>query len=93
MALISTAAAAVISVAAFTGSSADTPKDLVLAQARSYPSTQGQVQAAGGNYMTTPEGCTYRRTQAPGYPARWILVVNPHHVGAAPATTKCPGMR
>ncbi|MFW2587308.1 hypothetical protein [Sagittula sp. SSi028] len=60
------------------------------------PSVPGMVQAQAvtnqAEFMTTPEGCTYRRTQAPGYPPRWILIVNPHHIGKAPATMKCPGM-
>ncbi len=45
-----------------------------------------------GDYYTTPQNCTYRRTQAPGYPASWILVLNPYHVGRAPAHRGCRGM-
>lgn len=64
---------------------------IVLAQAQPMVSTQGTV-APQGDYMTTAEGCTYRRTQAPGYPARWILVLNPHHLGLKNSPRRCKGM-
>ncbi|MFZ5961624.1 hypothetical protein ACOXXX_01620 [Thalassococcus sp. BH17M4-6] len=49
--------------------------------------------AAGfqGEYYTTPDNCTYRRTQAPGYPAQWYLVQNPHHIGRPTAHRGCRG--
>jgi hypothetical protein len=62
-----------------------------LAQAKPMVSTQGYV-APQGDYMTTAQGCTYRRTQAPGYPARWILVLNPHHLGLPNSPRSCKGM-
>jgi len=64
---------------------------LMLAQAQPFVGTQGRM-ASGGNYMTLANGCTYRKTQAPGYPPRWILVVNPHHMGRKVARAKCKGM-
>lgn len=70
---------------------AEMPKSLVLAQAQPMISTQGTV-APQGDYMTTPEGCTYRRTKAPGYPERWILVLNPHHLGLPNSPRGCKGM-
>lgn len=50
-------------------------------------------QGASGDYMTTAEGCTYRRTQAPGYAPKWILVLNPHHIGRPNSPLDCNGMR
>ncbi|MDJ0823449.1 MAG: hypothetical protein QNJ09_16770 [Paracoccaceae bacterium] len=58
-----------------------------LAQARP------QVGAQGGETMTTPQGCTYRRTKVPGLPERWILVLDAAHQGQTNALTRCPGMR
>ncbi|UMA66249.1 hypothetical protein LVO79_07350 [Roseivivax marinus] len=49
-------------------------------------------QSYSGQWFTTPDRCTYSRTQAPGYRVRWILVLNPHHVGTPPAHRGCPGM-
>jgi hypothetical protein len=66
-------------------------KDLILSQAQPFISTQGAA-VQNGNYMTTPQGCTYRKTQAPGYPARWILVLNPHHIGKPNSPRNCKGM-
>ncbi|MCT4558528.1 MAG: hypothetical protein N4A61_10775 [Pelagimonas sp.] len=86
-------AASVITFAAFSGSEAQVPRDLMMAQAQPTISTQG-VRAPQGEYMTTHQGCTYRKTQAPGYPARWILVVNPKNLNMAsnPTNVKCRGM-
>ncbi|MDA7430749.1 hypothetical protein PGB28_19990 [Primorskyibacter aestuariivivens] len=53
-------------------------------------STQGGAASA---YMTTADGCTYRRAQAPGYAPTWILVLNPHHIGRPNSPRHCPGMR
>lgn len=49
-------------------------------------------QGAAGNYMTTADGCTYRRTQAPGFAPAWILVLNPHHIGRPNSPRHCSGM-
>ncbi|WP_425070191.1 hypothetical protein [Sagittula sp. S175] len=92
MGIITAAAAAMLGLASLTTTDADTPKGLMLAQASPYITTQGYVAPQGNDYMTTAEGCTYRRTQAPGYPPRWILVVNPHHIGKAPSRARCKGM-
>lgn len=53
-------------------------------------SSQGGMS---GDYMTTADGCTYRRTQAPGYAPKWILVLNPHHIGRPNSPRHCVGMR
>ena len=64
---------------------------VILAQAQPFVGSQG-VSAPRGNYMTTPEGCTYRRTQAPGHPPQWIIVLNPHHLGLPASPRTCKGM-
>lgn len=43
-----------------------------------------------GQWYVTPGGCSYSRTQAPGYPPKWYLIVNPHHLGQPPAKPSCP---
>ena len=85
-----TLAAATIGLATLNSSDAGTPK-ILLAQAQPFIATQG-IAAPQGDYMTTPEGCTYRRTQAPGHPARWIIVLNPHHIGKSVSPKRCKGM-
>ncbi len=35
----------------------------------------------GGQHFTNGYGCTYSRTQAPGYPVVWILQVNSRQNG------------
>jgi hypothetical protein len=62
-----------------------------LAAAAQRPETQHIAFVQQGDYLTTEDNCTYRRTQAPGYPPMWILVLNPHHIGAPPAHRRCPG--
>ncbi|SPF81850.1 hypothetical protein [Pseudoprimorskyibacter insulae] len=47
--------------------------------------------ALGAEFYTTPDNCTYRRTQAPGYPPMWIIIRNPHHIGRPDAPRHCPG--
>lgn len=91
MAILSFASTA-LTLAALTATDADTPTTMHLAQARPYLGTQGVVMGQQGDYMTTPEGCTYRRTQAPGQPVRWIVVLNPHHIGKPSSPGKCKGM-
>ena len=74
---------------------AEDPSDAkaqMLAQAQPTISTQGSTMAPRGDYMTTPQGCTYRRTQAPGYPERWILIVNPQQLGLPTRGKGCKGM-
>lgn len=91
MPLIPLAAAASLSLVSLTDTEAVTPEKLYLAQAQPYIATQG-VTGPRGDYMTTADGCTYRRTQAPGHPVRWIIVLNPHHVGKGVSRSKCKGM-
>lgn len=45
-----------------------------------------------GQWYTAPNGCSYSRAQAPGYPPSWHLILNPHHIGKASAKTRCPVM-
>lgn len=52
------------------------------------PIPAGTVQT-GSQWITTPDGCSYSRTQAPGYAAQWILILNPHHIGRPNAHMKC----
>ncbi|WP_071674541.1 hypothetical protein [Nioella nitratireducens] len=41
---------------------------------------------------TTPQGCSYSRAQAPGYPPTWHLILNPQRVGLPVPTGRCPVM-
>lgn len=43
-----------------------------------------------GQWYTTPEGCSYSRAKAPGYPETWHLILNPHHIGKPAAKKSCP---
>lgn len=45
-----------------------------------------------GQWYTTPDGCSYSRAQAPGYPPSWHLIINPHHIGQPNAKASCPAM-
>ena len=81
MALIALTSAAAFGLAALSMTGADAPESLHMAQAQPFITTQGVV-GPRGDYMTTAEGCTYRRTQAPGQPVRelarygkWRLVM------------------
>ncbi|WP_299922254.1 hypothetical protein [uncultured Pelagimonas sp.] len=67
------------------------PKGEVLAQAVPFMSTQGIV-VPRGDVMTTAKGCSYQRTQAPGHPPRWILIVNPQRLGLPKPPRRCSGM-
>lgn len=91
MSLAALVTAATIGLAALTASEADTDKLPLFSQARPFVGSQGSV-APQGDYMTTKRGCTYRRTQAPGYPPRWILVLNPVHIGRPVSPRSCKGM-
>ncbi|MFY0311940.1 hypothetical protein ACFMBG_18830 [Leisingera sp. D0M16] len=53
---------------------------------------QGDGPVWGGNakHWTSPDGCTYSRTQAPGREPVWYLVLNPHHAGKPNAHGGCP---
>lgn len=52
------------------------------------PIPAGTVQT-GSQWITTPNGCSYSRTQAPGRPVQWILILNPHHIGQPDAHIGC----
>lgn len=88
--ILTTAAAAAISFASLVTPD-KAPSDYQLAQVMPFVSTQGVV-APRGQYMTTANGCSYQRTQAPGYPPRWILIVNPARLGLPAAPRGCRGM-
>ena len=47
------------------------------------------MYAQAGQWYTAPNGCSYTRTQAPGQPVQWFLIVNPHHIGGRNATSAC----
>lgn len=47
-------------------------------------------ESHGGQWYTTPAGCSYSRAQAPGYPASWHLILNPHHINQPAAKPSCP---
>lgn len=85
--------ASALGLVSLTAQDAPAPKALLMAQAAPYVTSQGGMAAPQSTYMTTPEGCTYRKTKAPGYPARWILVVNPARIGMPTPARKCRGMR
>jgi hypothetical protein len=48
--------------------------------------------AALAQTYTTPDGCSYTRAQAPGYPATWHLIINPERVGLPTPTARCAAM-
>lgn len=50
------------------------------------------VFAQAGQWYQAPNGCSYSRTQAPGQPVVWMLILNPHHIGGRNATRACPSM-
>jgi hypothetical protein len=85
-------ATAALTLSALTSAGADAPSGAILAQAMPTVPAQATSMTPNGNYMTLANGCTYRRTQAPGHPPRWILVLNPHHLGLAVSRARCSGM-
>lgn len=91
MSITALVTASAIGLVSLTAQDVPAPKDLMLAQAAPYVSTQS-VMVPNGDYKTMANGCTYRRTQAPGYPVRWILVVNPSRIGLPAAPGRCRGM-
>lgn len=82
--------AAAFGLVAFSGADANVPSTLHLAQTQKAPSLP--VTALGSDYKVMSNGCTYRKTQAPGYEPRWILIVNPQALGQQLPTGKCKGM-
>ncbi|WP_146588894.1 hypothetical protein [Puniceibacterium confluentis] len=87
LALALTSSAAVADLQGFTTGLSDGA-----AEARVWTVAGGPGAGFQGDYYTTADNCTYRRTQAPGYPAGWILVLNPFHVGKPSAHRGCRGM-
>ncbi|MCT4609078.1 MAG: hypothetical protein N4A70_07700 [Pelagimonas sp.] len=81
-----------LGTASLSSTEATTPKGDLLAQAHPWMSTQQQVQGGQNGIRVTKDGCTYRKTQAPGYPPRWILIVNPQQMGIPASKVSCPGM-
>ena len=62
------------------------------AQARNVTQPQPIPQHStqmGTQWITTPQACSYCRTQAPGYPVQWVLIMNPHHIGQPNAHARC----
>ena len=59
---------------------------------RVVPRNHEGASVRGGNtrHWTSPEGCTYSWTQAPGQEPVWYLVLNPHHTGKPAAHGGCP---
>lgn len=55
---------------------------VLISQARS-------PQNFGSGVYISPNGCAYRRTQAPGSPPLYILIQNPHHLGLPNNTGTC----
>ena len=53
------------------------------------PAVPANVQTIGTQWIVTSDGCSYSRTQAPGYPAQWYLIQNPHHIGQPNAHPRC----
>lgn len=58
-------------------------------RAQGTPRVPADVRTHGTQWITTREGCSYSRTQAPGYPVQWILILNPHHIGQPDAHLGC----
>ena len=50
------------------------------------------AQLIGQQWMTTADGCSYSRTQAPGQRPVWMLIKNPHHIGGKNAHRGCASM-
>ncbi len=46
-------------------------------------------RSSNATHWTSPDGCTYSRTQASGNAAVWYLVQNPHHVSMPNAHRGC----
>lgn len=73
------------------GAGMATTADAGSATTTAVPKTPSAVQNGPyGQWYTTQDNCTYSRTQAPGYPPQWYLVLNPHHLGKPDAHAGCP---
>lgn len=59
---------------------------------RDRPATARAPDGQPGQWYTTPAGCSYSRAKAPGYPATWHLILNPHHIGQPDAKASCAPM-
>lgn len=67
---------------------------LVSAPAQAQETLYNPVQPfdVANQWYTAPNGCSYSRTQAPGYSAQWMLILNPHHIGGRRASPECPSI-
>ena len=71
------------------------PAAAALAVASTASLTQAQTRPAAtyqGQWFTTADGCSYTRTQAPGYAVSWILIQNPHHINKPDVADHCANM-
>ena len=85
MKLIATALGLALIQVAFVASSAD-----ALGFRAATKSNPKPPETYVGQWYTTPDGCSYSRAQAPGYPPSWHLILNPHHIGMPGAKKSCP---
>ncbi|MCO4827878.1 hypothetical protein [Lentibacter algarum] len=56
------------------------------------PVAEAQMRPAVGyqsQWYTTPDGCSYSRTHAPGYGVSWVLIQNPHHINKPNVGNHC----
>lgn len=56
---------------------------------KSFLPHESVTRSGNASHWTSPDGCTYSRTQAPGYAPVLYLVQNPHHVGMPNAHRDC----
>jgi len=56
---------------------------------KSFLPQENVSRSGNAAHWTSPDGCTYSRTQAPGHAPVWYLVQNPHHVGMPNAHRGC----
>lgn len=66
---------------------------LAVASTASFAEAQVRPSAGyQGQWYTTPDGCSYSRTQAPGYAVSWVLIQNPHHINQPNVGDHCANM-
>ncbi|MCV2893740.1 hypothetical protein [Lentibacter sp. XHP0401] len=66
-----------------------------LAVASTTTVTEAQTRPSAGyqgQWFTSSDGCSYSRTQAPGYPVSWVLIQNPHHINKPEVKDHCANM-
>ncbi len=86
--LVAVAALATVSAFAIAGPA----QAFELGGAKAQLNHQKPPAAHQGQWYTTPDGCSYSRAQAPGYPTSWHLIINPYHIGQPNAKASCPAM-